>query len=50
MMLGGHEVDPLDALLLSYTDEDGMLMSKFDGFCAGLTVCPEIVIMVEWLS
>lgn len=49
-MLGGHEVDASDTLLLSYTDEDGMLFSKFDGFCAGLTVCPEIVILVEWLS
>lgn len=50
MILGGHEVGPLDALLLSYTNEDGMLMSKFDRCCAGLTVCPEIVILVEWLS
>ena len=50
MILGGHGVDPSDTLLLSYTCEDGMLFSKFDRCCAGLTVCPEIVIMVEWLS
>ena len=50
MMLGGHEVDALDTLLLSYSNEDGMLFSKVDGFCAGFTVCPEIVIPVEWLS
>ncbi|WP_413721122.1 UPF0149 family protein [Silicimonas sp. MF1-12-2] len=39
----------LDALLLSLTDEDGMLLSEFDGFCAGLIVCPEIIPPSEWL-
>jgi uncharacterized protein len=39
----------LDTLLLSVTDEDGMLLSEFDGFCAGLVVCPEMVPPNEWL-
>jgi len=40
----------LDELLLSVTDEDGMLLSEFDGFCAGLLVCPELIPPSEWLS
>ncbi len=39
----------LDELLLSVTDEDGMLLSEFDGFCAGLIVCPEMIPPSEWL-
>ena len=39
----------LDALLLSMTDDDGMLLSEFDGFCAGLIVCPEMIPPSEWL-
>lgn len=26
-----------------------MLLSEFDGFCAGLIVCPDIVLTGEWL-
>jgi uncharacterized protein len=33
----------LDALLLSVTDENGMLLSEFDGFCAGVIVCPDMI-------
>ena len=39
----------LDSLLLAVTDEDGMLLSEFDGFCAGLLVCPEMIPPGEWL-
>lgn len=39
----------LDRLLLAVTDEDGMLLSEFDGFCAGLLVCPEMIPPSEWL-
>lgn len=42
-------LDTLDALLLSVTDEDGMLLSEFDGFCAGVIVCPEMIPPSEWL-
>jgi uncharacterized protein len=49
MMLSDDELDQLDVLLLSHTDEDGMLLSEFDGFCAGLIVCPEMVMPGEWL-
>jgi len=49
MMLSDDELDQLDVLLLSHTDEDGMLLSEFDGFCAGLIVCPEMIMPGEWL-
>lgn len=40
----------LDALLLSLPiDADGMLLSEFDGFCAGLVVGPEMIMPGEWL-
>lgn len=39
----------LDTLLMSVTDEDGMLLSEFDGFCAGVIVCPEMIPPSEWL-
>lgn len=39
----------LDALLMSVTDEDGMLLSEFDGFCAGVIVCPDMIPPSEWL-
>jgi uncharacterized protein len=42
-------LEALDALLLSLTDEDGMLLSEFDGFSAGLIVCPEMIPPSEWL-
>lgn len=48
-MLTDDELDQLDSLLLSHTDDDGMLLSEFDGFCAGLVVCPEVIMPGEWL-
>ncbi len=48
-MLTDDELDQLDSLLLSHTDGDGMLLSEFDGFCAGLVVCPEVIMPGEWL-
>lgn len=42
-------LNALDTLLLSQTDEDGMLLSEFDGFCAGVIVCPELIKPSEWL-
>ena len=46
-MLSDDELDQLDARLLSHTNEDGMLLSEFDGFCAGLIVCPEVIMPGE---
>lgn len=48
-MLNDDELDQLDALLLSHTHDDGMLLSEFDGFCAGLVVCPKMIMPGEWL-
>lgn len=49
-MLSEQELDQLDALLLSIPMErDGMLLSEFDGFCAGLIVCPDMIMPSEWL-
>ncbi len=43
-------LDALDTLLLSQPEEnEGMLLSEFDGFCAGLVVCPEMIPPSEWL-
>lgn len=40
----------LDELLISLPDEnEGMLISEFDGFCTGLIVCPDIVLPGEWI-
>lgn len=49
-MLSDEELDQLDAMLLSIPmEDDGMLLSEFDGFCAGLVVCPEMIMPGEWL-
>ncbi len=49
-MLSDDELDRLDKLLLSIPMEaDGMLLSEFDGFCAGLVVSPEMILPGEWL-
>ena len=48
-MLTDDELDQLDRLLLSHTDDDGILLSEFDGLCAGLVVCPEVIMPGEWL-
>ena len=42
-------LEALDALLLSVTDEDGMMLSEFDGFCAGVIVSPEMIPPSAWL-
>jgi uncharacterized protein len=50
-MLSDDDLHRLDALLLSLPmDDDGMLLSEFDGFCAGLVVCPEMIMPGEWLT
>ena len=48
-MPSDDRLNALDTLLLSQTDEDGMLLSEFDGFCAGVIVCPELIKPSEWL-
>lgn len=49
-MLSDKELDALDVLLLSIPMEaEGMLLSEFDGFCAGLIVSPEMIMPGEWL-
>lgn len=30
-------------------ENDGMLLSEFDGFVAGILVCPEMILPGEWL-
>lgn len=40
----------LDDFLLSQTvDDESMLLSEFDGFLAGIAVCPELIPPSEWL-
>jgi len=49
-MLTDDELDQLDALLLAIPmDQDCMLLSEFDGFCAGLIVSPDMIMPSEWL-
>ena len=48
-MIADNPLAALDELLLSLPDDDGMLLSEFDGFCAGLIVCPEMIPPSEWL-
>ena len=49
-MTPNERLDALDDLLLSLsTVDDGLLLSDFDGFCAGLIVCPEMLPPGEWL-
>lgn len=46
--LNDHELEQLNTLLPSTPIEDeGMLLSGFDGFCDGLVVCPEIIMPNE---
>ncbi|WP_238937175.1 UPF0149 family protein [Sulfitobacter geojensis] len=43
-------LDALDELLSTFASVDeGLLISDFDGFCAGLIVCPEMIPPSEWL-
>lgn len=47
-MLTDEDLDQLNALPLPLPVEaDGMLLSAFDGFCAGLIVSPEMVMLGE---
>lgn len=50
----GHSAKDLkrleDALLALPEDSDPMLLSEFDGYCAGLLVCPELVPPSQWLA
>ena len=49
-MLSDDELNQLDELLLSLpVENEGMLLSEFDGFCAGVVVCPEMIMPSEWL-
>lgn len=49
-MTTDKKLQELDELLLSLPAEnEGMLVSEFDGFCAGLIVCPDMVRPGEWL-
>lgn len=49
-MLSDEELDRLDGLLMAIPEEaGGMLISEFDGFCAGLIVSPEMILPGEWL-
>jgi len=44
------DLDRLEALFLEQPPEnDGMLLSEFDGFCAGLIVCPDVIPPSAWL-
>jgi uncharacterized protein len=49
-MTTNSRLQALDDLLLSLPDDDGMLLAEFDGLCAGLIVCPEVVSPSEWLE
>jgi uncharacterized protein len=45
-----RELNRLDELLISLPPEsDAMLLSEFDGFAAGIIVCPELIMPKEWL-
>lgn len=49
-MTPDKRLDALDELLTSLsTLDEGLPVSDFDGFCAGLIVCPEIIPPSEWL-
>ena len=49
-MTSDSSLKDLDNMLLSLPDDDGMLLSEFDGLCAGLIVCPEMIPPSEWLQ
>lgn len=40
----------LDAALLDLPSDEAMGLSEFDGFCAGLLVCPDLIMPGEWLQ
>ena len=43
-----HRLKTLERQLLALSD-DAMILSEFDGFIAGLIVCPELITPHEWL-
>ncbi len=44
------DLDQLDAALMALPEEnDPMMLSEFDGFCAGLITCPELIPPSVWL-
>ena len=46
----GKQLEALSEMLLDLPYEnDGMLLSEFDGFVAGILVCPEMIMPGEWL-
>jgi uncharacterized protein len=46
-----EDLKRVDAALMALPEENGaMLLPEFDGFCAGLLVCPEMVSPSEWLA
>jgi uncharacterized protein len=49
-----HTIDELNQLEKTLEDlgeeNDPMLLTEFDGFCAGLIVCPEIISPAVWLQ
>ena len=45
------ELDRLDAALMALPeDNDPMILTELDGFCAGLITCPEMIAPSVWLS
>lgn len=48
MLKSEDHLDALEDFLMSL-DDDAMMVSEFDGFCAGLIVCPEMIPPSEWL-
>jgi uncharacterized protein len=49
-MTTDKKLHQLDDLLLSLPPEnEPMMTSQFDGFCAGLIVCPDVILPGEWL-
>ena len=44
------QIEELDAALLALPPEsEGKLASQFDGFVAGVLLCPEMIMPSEWL-
>ena len=45
-----EELDRLDSALMELPeDNDPMILTEFDGFCAGLITCPEMIAPSVWL-
>ncbi|MGV8987134.1 MAG: UPF0149 family protein [Cypionkella sp.] len=45
-----EDLERLDAALMALpADNDPMLLTEFDGFCAGLITCPEMIPPSVWL-